>query len=85
MNVEDAAMTSARAMISDPIERTWCQPNRVDGGREFRLRVAADRQTREHRIWVEWYNSGGQMGLNLFMKQKDGREIPIPAEMLFHE
>jgi hypothetical protein len=38
-----------------------------------------------HRVWIEWYNSAGPFGLNLFMKQKDGKEVPIPAEMLFHE
>ena len=37
-----------------------------------------------HRIWVEWYNAGGPMGLNLFIK-KDGKELPIPSDMLFHE
>jgi len=45
---------------------------------------ALDLKAGLHRIWVKWFNAGGPMGLNLFMK-KDGKEVPIPAEMLFHE
>ena len=46
---------------------------------------AVDLKAGPHGIWVEYFNAGGQMGLNLKMKQKDGTKVPIPKEMLFHE
>lgn len=46
---------------------------------------SVDLKTGLHGIWVEYFNAGGQMGLNVSLKQKDGKKIPIPAEILFHD
>ena len=45
---------------------------------------SVDLKAGPHRIWVEYYNSGGPMGLNLWLK-KDGKKSVVPPEMLFHE
>ena len=37
-----------------------------------------------HRIWIDYFNSGGPMGLNLMWKQKDGKKVPIPPDLLGH-
>jgi RNase P/RNase MRP subunit p29 len=48
------------------------------------VECAVDLKAGAHRLWVEYFNAGGQMGLNLFMK-RNGKKEPIPKEMLFHE
>lgn len=38
-----------------------------------------------HRVWLEYFNAGPPMGLNVFMKVKDGQKIPIPEDRLLHD
>jgi len=38
-----------------------------------------------HRIWLEYFNAGGPMGLNVHMTGKDGKKLPIPEVMLWHD
>ena len=49
------------------------------------VEAAIDLKAGPHRIWLEWFNGGGPYGMNLLMKQKDGKKVPIPAEWLGHE
>lgn len=41
-----------------------------------------------HRVWVEYYNAGGPMGLSVLAKHKDGYKAPLGDKdglMLFHD
>jgi hypothetical protein len=37
-----------------------------------------------HRIWIEYFNSGGSMGLNVFAKTTSKQKAPINPAQLFH-
>jgi hypothetical protein len=38
-----------------------------------------------HRIWIEYFNAGGGMGLNVQYDEGGGEAIPIPATAMFHD
>ena len=38
-----------------------------------------------HRIWIEYFNVGGPMGLNVSWQPKGGFKSPLPEKLLFHD
>ena len=56
---------------------------RSDAAKE--VEGSVDLKSGLHRIWVACVSSGGNVNLNVSLKQKDGKKAAIPAAMLCHE
>ena len=79
----------AFSLTSDDGSRFYIDGDKVidnDGAHGMKeVEGAVELKAGMHRIWLEWFNGGGPFGLNLLIKQKDGKKVPIPAEWLGHE
>jgi hypothetical protein len=76
------------SLTSDDGSHLYIDGNKVidnDGSHGMKeVEGAVDLKAGVHRIWIDYFNGGGPMGLNLMWKQKDGKKVPIPPDLLGH-